>query len=82
MVVLPRREQPDGHSHSHSHNSQSLFSLSSLYMMSFLGKLKDLGNSILGNFGMSLDQFNFNQNPDGTYSMGAGQAPHGKGGGG
>ena len=35
-----------------------------------MGKLKDLGNSILGNFGMSLDQFKFNQNPDGTWSMG------------
>ena len=38
-----------------------------------IGKLKDLGNSILGNFGMSLDQFNFKQNDDGTWSMGAGQ---------
>ncbi len=36
-----------------------------------IGKLKDLGNNILGNFGMSLDQFKFNQNPDGTWSMGS-----------
>ena len=35
-----------------------------------MGKLKDLGNSILGSFGMSLDQFKFDQNPDGTWSMG------------
>jgi hypothetical protein len=38
------------------------------------GKLKDLGNSILGNFGMSMDQFNFQQNDDGTWSMGSGEA--------
>jgi tetratricopeptide (TPR) repeat protein len=36
-----------------------------------LGKLKELGNSILGNFGMSLDQFNFQQDPKtGAWSMG------------
>ena len=29
-----------------------------------LGKLKDLGNSILGNFGMSLDNFKMNQDPN------------------
>jgi len=28
-----------------------------------LGKLKDLGNSILGNFGMSLDSFKMTQDP-------------------
>ena len=28
-----------------------------------LGKLKDLGNSILGNFGMSLDNFKMAQDP-------------------
>jgi len=28
-----------------------------------LGKLKDLGNSILGNFGMSMNDFNFKQDP-------------------
>ena len=28
-----------------------------------LGKLKELGNSILGNFGMSLDNFKMNQDP-------------------
>jgi hypothetical protein len=29
-----------------------------------LGKLKELGNSILGNFGMSLDNFKMNQDPN------------------
>ncbi len=28
-----------------------------------LGKLKELGNSILGNFGMSLDNFKMTQDP-------------------
>jgi len=38
-----------------------------------LGKLKDLGNSILGNFGMSVDDFKFNQDPvTGGYSMSMG----------
>jgi hypothetical protein len=36
-----------------------------------LGKLKDLGNSILGNFGMSMNDFNFKQDPvTGGWSMG------------
>ena len=34
-----------------------------------MDKLKGLGNSILGKFGMSLDNFKFNQQADGTYSM-------------
>lgn len=34
-----------------------------------MGNLKTMGNSILGKFGMSLDQFKFNQNPDGTYNL-------------
>ncbi len=28
-----------------------------------MGKLKDLGNTILGNFGMSLDDFKMTQDP-------------------
>ena len=35
-----------------------------------LGKLKELGNSILGNFGMSLDNFKMEQDPNtGSYSI-------------
>jgi hypothetical protein len=34
------------------------------------GKLKDLGNSILGKFGLSLDNFNFAKDPaTGSYSV-------------
>lgn len=38
-----------------------------------LGNLKSLGNSILGNFGLSLDSFKFNQNADGTYNISMGK---------
>lgn len=39
-----------------------------------MGKLKDLGNSILGNFGMSLDDFKMQQDPNtGSWSMSMGQ---------
>ena len=34
-----------------------------------MGNLKNLGNTILGNFGMSLDNFNLGQNADGTYNI-------------
>jgi hypothetical protein len=34
-----------------------------------LGNLKNLGNSLLGKFGISLDNFKLNQNPDGTYNV-------------
>lgn len=35
-----------------------------------LGKLKELGNSILGNFGMSLDNFKMTQDPaTGSWSV-------------
>ena len=35
-----------------------------------MGNLKNLGNMFLGKFGMSLDNFKLNQNPDGTYNIG------------
>lgn len=34
-----------------------------------LGKLKDLGNSFLGMFGMNLNNFKMNSNPQGGYSI-------------
>ena len=34
-----------------------------------MDKLKGLGNTILGKFGMSLDNFKFNQQEDGSYSV-------------
>ena len=34
-----------------------------------LGKLKDIGNSILGNFGISLDNFKMTPNGQGGYSI-------------
>jgi hypothetical protein len=34
-----------------------------------LTNLKGLGNSLLGKFGMSLDNFKLNQNTDGTYNI-------------
>lgn len=34
-----------------------------------VGKLKDLGNSFLGMFGMSVDNFKMNPNPQGGYSI-------------
>ena len=40
-----------------------------------LGKLKDLGNTILGNFGMSLNDFQFKQDPaTGSWSIGMGNS--------
>ena len=34
-----------------------------------VGNLKTLGNSMLGYFGMSVDNFKMQQNPDGTYNI-------------
>jgi len=35
-----------------------------------MSKLKELGNSLLGNFGLSLDNFKAEQDPDtGSYSI-------------
>ena len=38
--------------------------------MIFIGKLKDLGNGLLGKFGMSLDNFNAVKDPNtGSYNI-------------
>lgn len=34
-----------------------------------IGGLKNLGNMFLSNFGMSIDNFKMQQNPDGTYNL-------------
>ena len=34
-----------------------------------IGNLKNLGNMVLGKFGMSVDNFKMGQNPDGTYNI-------------
>lgn len=34
-----------------------------------MGNLKNLGNMVLGKFGMNLDNFKMNPNPDGTYNV-------------
>jgi len=34
-----------------------------------IGKLKDLGNSFLGKFGLSTDMFKFEQREEGGYGM-------------
>lgn len=34
-----------------------------------MGNLKSFGNTILGKFGMSLDNFKLQQNQDGTYNI-------------
>lgn len=34
-----------------------------------MGKFKDLGNTILGKFGMNLDQFQFEKNDAGSYNL-------------
>ena len=34
-----------------------------------MGGMKKLGNSVLGYFGMSIDNFKMQQNPDGTYNI-------------
>lgn len=38
-------------------------------MKEALGKLKSLGNKILGKFGLSLDNFKMEKGPDGSYSI-------------
>ena len=34
-----------------------------------MGNMKTLGNKALGYFGMSIDNFKMQQNPDGTYNI-------------
>lgn len=34
-----------------------------------LGKLKDLGNSLLGKFGLNTDMFQFDEQPGGGYNL-------------
>lgn len=34
-----------------------------------LGKLKDLGNSLLGKFGLNTDMFKFDEQPGGGYNL-------------
>jgi len=34
-----------------------------------LGKLKELGNGLLGKFGLSTDMFKFDQQPGGGYNV-------------
>lgn len=40
-----------------------------------LGKLKDLGNTLLGKFGLSTDNFKMEQKPDGSYGVSFQQGP-------
>lgn len=42
-------------------------------MDEMLGKLKNLGNGLLGKFGMSLDDFKMEKNADGGYSLNMGK---------
>lgn len=35
-----------------------------------MGNMKELGGKFLGYFGMDINKFKMNQNPDGTYNIG------------
>jgi hypothetical protein len=42
----------------------------SLCLVCFVGKLKDLGNTVLGKFGLSFDSFKAEKDPNtGSYSI-------------
>ena len=61
---------------SHPHINQTVRELERLQKEKFdkmkdevLTGLKSFGNTILGKFGMSIDNFKMAQNPDGTYNI-------------
>ena len=71
LITLLPRNSPQ-----HTAAKRSLLSLPSRIKIQqdkekdeMLGKLKELGNGILGKFGMSTDMFKFDQQEGGGYNM-------------